>query len=133
MIDALQVLPSALWLAGTLLLVSVHSSLASGHGGHSSFSFSLPSLSLPDFGSLFRKNDHHGETHMVHTKAHVEESPEIGLGIHKIPLVIPLPTIILRRSKKLVSHGFSMDLHGGGHGGGGYGGGYGGGGYDGYY
>lgn len=70
-----------------------------------------------------------GKSHgggFVKTHASIEESPEIGIGIHKIPIMLPMPTIILRKSKHLVAKGMTMPVGCGG-GGGGCGGGGGGG------
>ncbi len=80
-------------------------------------------LSL-DFGSLFGSMGKSHSAGFVKTHASIEESPEIGIGIHKVPIVIPLPTLILRKSKHLVAKGMVSPI---GCGGGGCGGGGGGG------
>lgn len=81
-----------------------------------------------DLMSLFSK--HRQPAGYMRTKAYIEESPEIGLGFHKIPIMIPLPTLIFRKNKVLITKPVHMPVCGGGCGGGGYpgssGGGYGG-------
>ena len=88
------------------------------------------SISMGGMGglsSLFNKGGQ--EAGYVRTKAYIQESPEFGLGIQKIPISIPMPTLILRKTKRLVTRPMSMPIccGGGGGGKGGYGGGMGGG------
>ena len=93
--------------------------LCSGFGGMSIGSFDLGSLLSSFSGGKSMSGG------LVKTKAFIEESPEIGIGFQKVPIMLPLPTLILRKSKQLVSKGISLPLGCGG--GGGCGGGYNGG------
>ncbi|KAI2804983.1 hypothetical protein BLOT_003972 [Blomia tropicalis] len=60
-----------------------------------------------DLGSLLGHHDHHHGF----SKSFSIHAPEIGLGIHKIPITIPLPTLILRKSKHVISKGISFPVH----------------------
>jgi len=75
-------------------------SLGGGHGGGSSFSL----------GSLFGLGGGHGGSFVL-------PIPEIGLTLSKIPILLPIPTIILRARKELITKPQSIPISSHGHGG----------------
>jgi hypothetical protein len=63
----------------------------------------------------------------VKAPAFILPIPEIGLTLDKIPILLPIPSIVLRKNPTLISKPVSINLghsfgfgggHGGGHGGG---------------
>ena len=46
----------------------------------------------------------------VRTPAYIQETPEIGIGIQKVPIILPLPTLIFRKAKHLIAKPVSMPL-----------------------
>lgn len=46
----------------------------------------------------------------VRTKAYVRETPEFGIGIHKVPVMVPVPTLIFRKRKYLFTRPSMLPL-----------------------
>ncbi|KAF7495418.1 hypothetical protein SSS_03939 [Sarcoptes scabiei] len=52
----------------------------------------------------------HEESAYVRTKAYIRETPEIGISIRKVPIMVPLPRLIFRRNKQLIAKPITMPI-----------------------
>lgn len=70
-----------------------------------------------DTSMAFISKEKLGLTHLglrpagfVRTKAYVRETPEFGIGIHKVPVMVPVPTLIFRKRKYLFTRPSMLPL-----------------------
>ncbi|KAH7638351.1 hypothetical protein HUG17_9457 [Dermatophagoides farinae] len=68
----------------------------------------VPCMSF-SLGSLFTSRGPPAAGY-VHTKAYVEESPEIGIGFQKVPVMVRVPMLVFRKKKTLVTRPVALPV-----------------------